>query len=83
MKQATMREDIRAFLSNNSASGAAGEFADDDSLLEAGIIDSVAMVDLIAHIESRYHIAVDEDDMTPENFQSVSSIVRYIEEKRG
>ncbi len=79
----TMREDLREFLTRNAATADVGEFSDDDSLLELGIIDSVAMVDLIAHIESAYGIAVDEDEMVPENFRSVAAIARYIEGKRG
>jgi acyl carrier protein len=82
-KASSMREELREFLTRNAATSDVGEFSDDDSLLELGIIDSVAMVDLIAHIESSYGITVDEDEMVPENFRSVAAIVRYIEGKRG
>jgi acyl carrier protein len=76
-----VRDQIRAFLAKNSASGDAGEFSDTDSLLESGIIDSVTMVDLIAHIESTFDVHVDEDEMTPENFNSVAAITGYVERK--
>ncbi|MBX3441597.1 MAG: acyl carrier protein [Planctomyces sp.] len=76
-----MHDDIRRFLTENSASGDRPEFADTDSLLELGVIDSVAMVDLIAFLERQYKIKVAEDDMTPENFDSVQAIVDYVSAK--
>ena len=57
------------------------EFSDDDSLLAAGIIDSMLMVDLIAFLEQEYALQIDEDDMTPENFDSVHAIAEYVRRK--
>lgn len=78
-----MHDEIREFLRQNAAAGDVGEFGDEDSLLELGVIDSVAMVDLIAHLESTYGITIDEDEMVPENFRSVAAIVRYVGEKQA
>lgn len=76
-----MRERIREFLLKNRASQEAVELSDEDSLLEQGVVDSVTMVDLIAFLESTFGIRVADDDMTPENFDSVSAIVTYTEAK--
>ena len=73
-----MREAIREFLTENGAGGDVTTLGDDDSLLDAGVIDSLAMVDLISHLERQFDVVIDEDDMTPENFDSVSAIVRYV-----
>jgi len=54
----------------------------DDSLLELGIVDSVKMLDLIAFIEDTFQIKVDEEDLYPENFDSINAIVEYIESKK-
>ncbi len=78
-----MKDEIRAYLKSNRATAGAGEFGDQESLLEAGVIDSVAMVDLIAHLEKTYSIQVDEDDMVPENFDSVDAIVAYVAGKQS
>jgi len=43
----------------------------------------MAMVDLIAHLEKTYAITIDEDDMVPENFDSVEAIVTYVTGKQG
>ena len=56
---------------------------DDASLLESGVIDSAAMVELLAFLESTYGIAIDEDDLMPENFDSVNAIVAYVRGKQG
>ena len=77
-----MNDEIREYLAANRATDSAGEFSDDESLLEAGVIDSMSMVDLITHLEKSYGIVVDEDDMIPENFDSLTAIVDYVTRKR-
>jgi acyl carrier protein len=78
-----MRNEIREYLRDHRASDDACEFSDDDSLLELSVIDSLVMVDLIAHLEKAYEITIDEDDMVPENFDSVAAIVAYVRRKRA
>lgn len=78
-----MEQQIRNYLLGTPAGPAMARLADDQSLLAAGVIDSVAMIDLIAHLERAYGIRVAEDDMTPENFDSVAAIARYVQERRG
>lgn len=52
-----------------------------DSLIESGILDSVATMSLLDFIEREFDIEVDYDDFTPENFDSFLSIKNYIESK--
>ncbi len=78
-----MKDQIRTFLVQHGSSAAASRFSDDDSLLDRGIIDSVAMVDLIAFLEKTFGISVSDDDMTPENFDSVSAIARYVQSRKA
>jgi len=74
-----MRDEIRQFLLRTFGAEALDKLTDDDSLLSAGVIDSVAMIDLISHLERTYGVKIAEDDMTPENFDSISAIAVYIE----
>lgn len=53
-----------------------------DSLLTAGILDSLATVELIAFLEREFQIAVIDDDLQIENFDSISAIVALVERKR-
>jgi acyl carrier protein len=77
-----MKEAIRSYLVAHGAGESNSSVSDDESLLEAGVIDSVVMVDLISHLEATYGIRVDEDDMIPENFDSINAIALYIEQKQ-
>ena len=78
-----MRTEIREYLMANRATEQIGELTDGDSLLERGVIDSMTMVDLIAHLERTYDVSIGEDDMTPENFDSIEAIAVFIERTRG
>ena len=55
--------------------------APDFDLLEAAVIDSLGILQLISFLEERYGIKVDDEDLAPENFRSVESIVDFVEKK--
>ena len=55
--------------------------AHDRDLLEGQVIDSLGIVQLISFLEGKYDIKVDDDDLDPENFRSVDSIVMFVERK--
>ncbi len=55
----------------------------DDDLLAQDVIDSLGIVELVAFLESRYGIKVGDDDLLPENFQSVNSVVAFVAAKGG
>jgi acyl carrier protein len=78
-----MQDQIRDYLLAHAADSDVTEIADDESLLEAGVIDSAGMVGLIAFLEGTFGITIDEDDMIPENFDSLSAIAAYVTEKAG
>jgi acyl carrier protein len=75
-----IRTEIKNFLRKQAPKGAG--FKDNDSLLAIGVIDSLKMLDLISFIEQQFKISVDEDEMMPDNFESVDAITRFVEEKR-
>jgi acyl carrier protein len=56
--------------------------AHDRDLLADEVIDSLGIVELIAFLEKRYGIGIDDDDLAPENFRSVDLIVAFVEKKR-
>ncbi len=77
-----MRCKIRNYLLSNGAVECVESFADNESLLDVGVIDSVVMIGLISFIEQETKITIHEDDMTPENFDSIDAIVAYISNKQ-
>lgn len=50
-------------------------------LIEQGIIDSMGVMDLIAFIQSSFHVEFTDDDLTAENFENIHSIAVLIEGK--
>jgi acyl carrier protein len=53
----------------------------DEDLLEARALDSMGIMKLILHIEQDFGIKVEDEDIVPENFQNLNSIVAFIERK--
>ena len=52
--------------------------ADETSLLESGILDSLSLLQLVVFLEERFGITVGDQDLLPENFASVSTICAYL-----
>ena len=59
------------------------EVADDEQLIDEGVLTSLQTVELVLYLESQFGIDVPEDDFVEENFQSVDAIARYVVSKRG
>ncbi len=74
-----IRFEIRSFLKNSAPKG--GSFADSDNLLAKDVIDSLRMLDLISFLEEKYRLKIDEDELMPENFESVEAITRFVEQR--
>jgi acyl carrier protein len=64
------------FTSDTSALGL------DDSLLGRGIVDSTGMLEIIMFIEEQLGVTVKDEEMVPENLDSVSRIAGFVESKR-
>lgn len=54
-----------------------------ESFLEKGIIDSTGMMEVIYFLEDKFAIRIDDAEMIPENLDSVSNIVRFVERKKS
>jgi acyl carrier protein len=74
-----VRSAVRNFLKNTAPKGVS--FTDADNLLVKGVIDSLRMLDLINFLEEKFRLKVDEDELMPENFESVDAITRFVEQR--
>lgn len=75
---------IRNFLAENFTLSDDGfTLGDDASLLEAGIVDSTGVLEVIMFVEETFEIEVADDEIVPDNFDSVEKMVAYIESKMG
>jgi acyl carrier protein len=52
--------------------------ANDTSLLDSGILDSLSLLRLVVFLEERFAITMDDTDLLPENFTSVNTICAYL-----
>ena len=57
------------------------DLVDDESMLEKGIIDSTGVLELVAFIESTFEIKVEDEELIPENLDSIKNIVSFLEIK--
>jgi acyl carrier protein len=53
----------------------------DASFLDNGVIDSVNVLELVTYVEDTYHIKVEDEEINPENFDSIMSMVQFLETK--
>ncbi len=73
-----MVQTIRTFVVDNYLFGEESKLNDDDSFMETGIIDSTGILELVRFLESTYGIKVKDEELIPDNLDSVSKIVSFI-----
>jgi len=57
--------------------------SDSGSLLELGIIDSTGVLELVGFLEETWKISVEDDDLVPDNLDSIDNLVAFIKRKNG
>lgn len=73
---------VRNFL-RNELGKAEESVGREESLLESGTIDSMGVLQLVGFIEQTYGITVEDDDLMPENFDTIAAIVSFIERRQA
>lgn len=69
---------IHKFIEADLLMGQGVEFDDEDALLEDGIIDSLGLLDVVNFLEAEFSIAVDDADVTLDNFGSVNAMASFV-----
>jgi acyl carrier protein len=54
---------------------------DDESFLEHGVIDSIGMIELVAILDRNFNINISDDELIPENLDSIASISAFLHRK--
>lgn len=79
-----VKSTVRKFIQDNFIMGTSGaQFADSDSFLTRRIIDSTGFLELVSFLEEDFGIAVADEEMTPENLDSLDNIEAYVRRKRA
>ena len=73
------RATIRDFVLDRLApTSGRSDIADDEDLIDSGVIDSLGIFQLVAFLEETFGIAIGDEEITPENFGSVAAIERLV-----
>jgi acyl carrier protein len=79
-----VENEIRNFIAENFLFGNREKLpGDDDSFLQKGLIDSTGILEVISFIEEKFGISVEDDELVPENLDSIRSLTGFIGRKRG
>jgi acyl carrier protein len=76
-------ETIRQHIVNSFLYGKDDGLQNDASLLASGVLDSTGVLELVAHLESSYGIKVRDDELIPENLDSINAIVAFLSRKQA
>lgn len=74
---------VRDFVVKNYLFGRENGLSDDDSFLERGIIDSTGVLELVSFIEEEFNIKIDNQELIPDNLDSIRKVVDFVNSKVG
>lgn len=78
------RAELRKFISNNFVLRDGLEnLKDDDSFLEKGIVDSTGVLEVVVFLEDTFGFRVEDEELIPENLDSIDNLVAYVGRKIG
>ena len=72
---------IRNYIVENFLFGDDNDLQDDTSFLDEGIMDSTAALELVDFIEKEFSITVDDEEVIPDNLDSIQNVVNFLKEK--
>lgn len=78
METASISEQLREFVRENYLFGQQQALNDSDSFLELGIIDSTGVLELVAFLEKTYGIQVENEELVPDNLDSIQNVTTYV-----
>ena len=80
----SVHDEIRQFIIDNFLMGQDSDsLKDDSSFLEDGVIDSTGVLELVGFLEENYEIKVEDEELIPENLDSIKNICAYLETKQS
>ena len=77
------RDKLLGFIRSDLAKGVDDVDFESDSLVETGVIDSVGIMKLVEFIETTFSVKVTDDELVPENFDTIDDIAKLVSDKAG
>jgi acyl carrier protein len=82
METIDIKSDVRKFILDNFVMGSKKvQFNDTDSFMARHLVDSTGFLELVTFLEETYGIAVADDEMVPENLDSLTALEGYVRRK--
>lgn len=78
-----IKSKVRTFIQGNFLAAADTPLGDADSLLQLQIVDSTGFLELVNFIEETFAIKVADEEMVPENLETLDNIEQFVERKNG
>lgn len=76
-----VREKIRLYIRDSILLGCDADLTDSASLIDAGVIDSTGAIELVAFLESSFGIEIADEELTPDNLDSIDRICALVDRK--
>lgn len=76
-------ETVKSYIIDNYLFGDESGLDNDTSFLESGIIDSTGMLELINFLEEQFNITITDEEVLPENLDSLDKVASFLEKKTG
>jgi acyl carrier protein len=79
-----LHEELRDFLVRDLGfTGDRDALTDDYPLIDNNVLDSQGIFEMVSMIEDRYRVEIEDEELLPENFETVGAIARLVESKRS
>jgi acyl carrier protein len=73
---------VKSFIEESFLPGSStSEVGDDTSFLDIGLIDSTGILELVDFLEEQFGVEIEDEELVPENLDSITNICRYLESK--
>lgn len=69
---------VRGYIVDNFLLGADDDITDSTQLMESGVLDSTATMELVMFLEESFGIVIDDDEIIPENLNSIDNISAFV-----
>ena len=78
--QSEIKNEIKNYIVEASLSDA-NNIKDDTLIFDDGLLDSMGLLFLIEFLNENYEIEVNDEELNPKNFESINSIISFVETK--
>ena len=74
-------QQVRDYIAENFLFGSEDDLSSSQSLLESGVVDSTGVMELVLFLEQTFQIEVGDEDLVPENLDTINDIARFVKHK--